>query len=97
APVELARPASGRAANDAATAAPPRGRRILWPALIVTALVGLVVSGGSDSRGRLWPSAKAGGIRALAVLPLANFSRDTAQSWYSVRPTEALTTDPGRI
>ena len=97
APVELARPASGRAANVAAAAAPPRGRRILWPAVIVTALVGLVVSGGSDSRGRLWPSAKAGGIRSLAVLPLANFSRDTAQSWYGDGLTEALTTDLGRI
>src|SRR2546430_6039498 len=79
------------------SAAPPRGRRILWPAVIVTALVGLVVSGGSDSRGRLWPSAKAGGIRSLAVLPLANFARDTAQSWYGDGLTEALTTDLGRI
>src|SRR2546422_1252612 len=97
APVEWARPASGRAAHVAPAVAPTRGRRILWPAVIVTALVGLVFSGGGDSPGRLWPSSKTVRIQSVAVLPLANFSRDTAQSWYSDGLTEALTTDLGRI
>lgn len=97
APVELARPASRGAARVAAAAALPRGRRFLWPAVIVTALVGLVFSGGGDSPARLWPSSKVGRIQSLAVLPLANFSHDTGQSWYSDGLTEALTTDLGRI
>ena len=97
APVELASPASRKAVHVAAAAASPHGRRILWPAVIVTTVVGLVFSGGGDSRGRLWPSSGVGRIQSLAVLPLANFSHDTAQSWYSDGLTEALTTDLGRI
>jgi len=96
APVALASPTPG-IARIPTVAAPPRGRRTLWPTVIVTALVGLVFSGGGDSPARLWPSSKAGAIQSLAVLPLANFSHDTAQSWYSDGLTEALTTDLGRI
>jgi len=97
APVELASPAPRGAVRVATAAAPPHGRRVVWPVVIVTALVGLVFSGGGGSPERLWPSSNAGRIQSLAVVPLANFSRDTAQSWYSDGLTEALTTDLGRI
>ncbi len=96
APVELMAPAPRASVHSAPIAAPARGRRILWPAVIVTALVGLVFSGG-DSPRRLWPRSKAAHIQSLAVLPLATFSGDTAQSRYSEGLTEALTTDLGRI
>jgi TolB-like protein/DNA-binding SARP family transcriptional activator len=97
APVELASPAPGRATPVATLARPLRGRPIVWPLVIVTTVVGLVFSGGGDSGGRLWPSTRGSRIHALAVLPLATFSRDTAQGWYTAGLTEALTTDLGRI
>jgi TolB-like protein/DNA-binding SARP family transcriptional activator/Tfp pilus assembly protein PilF len=96
APVELAAPAPGAPVHGAPAAAPTRGRRILWPAVIVAALVGLVFSGG-DSPRRLWPSSKAGRIQSLAVLPLENLSGDSLQGWFADGMTEALITDLGRI
>src|SRR6059036_879927 len=73
APVTLTTPAPRASVHRALAAAPTRGRRILWPAAIVAALVGLVFSGG-DTPGRLWPSSKARRIQSLAVLPLENLS-----------------------
>ena len=96
APVALAAPAPRASVHRAPAAAPTRGRRILWPAAIVAALVGLVFSGG-DTPGRLWPSSKARRIQSLAVLPLENLSGDSRQGWFADGMTEALITDLGRI
>ena len=96
APVELATRARGASIRGAPAAALTRGRRIVWPAVIFAAVVGLVFSGG-DSPRRLWPSSRAGGIQSLAVLPLENLSGDSLQGWFADGMTEALITDLGRI
>jgi len=95
APVALAAPAPRASVHGAPAAAPTHRRRILWPAAIVAALVGLVFSGG-DTPGRLWPSSMRGRIRALAVLPLESLSGDSVR-WFADGMTEALITDLGRI
>jgi len=94
APVELSRATSGAVPT---VGAPPRGRRGWWHAGIAAVVAGLVLSNAGRWRGRLWPSAIAGPVRSLAVLPLENLSGDTLRSWYADGLTEALTTDLGRI
>src|SRR5438445_267292 len=73
-----------------------RGRRIVRPAVMFAAVVGLVFSGG-DSRRRLWPRSRAGGIESLAVLPLETLSGDSVQGSFGGGMTEALITDLARI
>jgi serine/threonine-protein kinase len=97
APVELASLAFSVRAPVAVAAEPPRGRRVLWPAVLAAVAAGLVFSNGGDVRGRLWPRPVTGRVQSLAVLPLANLSADTLRSWYADGLTEALTTDLGRI
>ena len=94
APVELPRAASNRTPT---AAAPPPGRRGWWRVGVAAVVAGLVLSNAGRWRGRLWPSAVAGPVRSLAVLPLANLSGDTLRAWYADGLTEALTTDLGRI
>ena len=93
-PVELRSASSGEVR---AVAAPRRGRRGWWRAGMATVVTGLVLSNAGRWRGQLWPSAVAGRVRSLAVLPLENLSADTLRSWYADGLTEALTTDLGRI
>src|SRR2546422_121991 len=97
APRELASSALSAPRRVAPAPEPPRGRRVLWPAVIAAVVAGLVFSTAGDWRGRLWPRPVTGRVQALAVLPLANLSADTLRSWYADGLTEALTTDLGRI
>src|SRR2546425_1240033 len=97
APMELASLALSAPTPVAPAPEPPRGRRVLWPAVIAAVVAGLVFSTAGDWRGRLWPRPVTGRVQALAVLPLANLSADTLRSWYADGLTEALTTDLGRI
>jgi DNA-binding SARP family transcriptional activator/TolB-like protein/lipoprotein NlpI len=84
---------------SAASGAPlSRPRRTWRPALIVIGLASLLLAVSLGSwRGRLWPRPVTGQIRSLAVLPLANLSGDSLESWYADGLTEALTTDLGRL
>ena len=94
APVALPGGASGAIPT---VAVPRRGRRGWWRVGMAAVVAGLVLSNASRWRGRLWPSAVAGRVQSLAVLPLENLSGDTLRSWYADGLTEALTTDLGRI
>lgn len=80
-----------------ATADPPaavagRGRRRWWiPAALSLALI-LVAIAGLWTRTNRTPPAPAGGapIRAIAVLPIANFSGDPQQEYFADGMTDAL-------
>ncbi len=63
-------------------------------ALALAVLVGVNAGGWRD---RLWARASAGRIRAVAVRPLVDLSRDTLHSWFADGMTEALVTDLGRL
>ena len=95
--VELSSTAVGRAPSPTPEVGRRRTRHVAWPLAIAAALVGLMLSRPSDWRGRLWPRSVTGQIRSLAVLPLANLSGDSLESWYADGLTEALTTDLGRL
>jgi DNA-binding SARP family transcriptional activator/TolB-like protein len=98
APVELSASASRVPPSEPAATRPSGSRRPWRPALMVvgSAVLLLAVSIGSW-RGRLWPRPVTRQIRSLAVLPLANLSGDSLESWYADGLTEALTTDLGRL
>jgi serine/threonine-protein kinase len=89
----LTRFGAGAAQVVAATAP---SRRVLWPALMGTGLVGLLLAANAGGwPGRLWPRPTP--IRAVAVLPLESLSGDSSQAWFADGMTEALITDLGRI
>src|SRR3989442_13935547 len=78
------------------------GRRAVKIALgagasITLALAVLVGVNAGGWRDRLWARASAGRIRAVAVRPLVDLSRDTLHSWFADGMTEALVTDLGRL
>lgn len=98
APVVLSASASGIPSPEPAATRLSYPRRAWRPALMAAGFAALLLAVSIGTwRGRLWPGAVTGQIRSLAVLPLANLSGDSLESWYADGLTEALTTDLGRL
>jgi TolB-like protein/Flp pilus assembly protein TadD len=91
---------AGGSTSTARRAAPHTRRRWLLPAglaalgALVAAVVALDVGG---VRGRLLAGMAGAGVRAVAVLPVANLSGDPEQEYLSDGMTDALITDLSKI
>lgn len=98
APVELPGPPPSGGLTAAVVPRTRRLGRAVWLTLLAAGVGGLLLAANVGGvRGRLWPSPSTGRIKSLAVLPLADLSRDTLHSWFADGMTEALVTDLGRI
>src|SRR3989441_3548569 len=78
---------------------PTRGRpSVWWSASLVAGVAAiLLLANPGDWEGRARPGARIARIRAVAVRPLVDLSRDTLHSWFADGMTEALVTDLGRL
>ena len=96
APVDPSSATLDRARRTAVTRPRPM-HRVVRPVTIAAALAGLLLASASEWRGRPWTRTVTAHVRSVAVLPLADLSRDTLHSWFADGITEALVTDLGRI
>jgi TolB-like protein/Flp pilus assembly protein TadD len=83
-----------RLETDAPATATSRARRYIWP--VATAAL-LVLAGGTYLRNWLRSGNHQTQIDSIAILPLANLSRDPGQDYLADGLTEALTTDLGKL
>ncbi len=92
--IDLRRLAAPR--TETVAAVPRRGRR-WWAAAAVFLAVVALVAGFAILRARKAQSQAAPRIQSLAVLPLANLTRDPEQDYFADGMTEALITDLSKI
>jgi len=77
----------------------PRSRSIFWlaPLAFLVLLAAMVAVNVGGLREQLFQRSGPARIRSLAVLPLANLSRDPEQEFFTEGMTEALISDLGKI
>jgi TolB-like protein/DNA-binding winged helix-turn-helix (wHTH) protein/thioredoxin-like negative regulator of GroEL len=86
-------------AEESSTSRKTRRQIAIWAGTLAVAGALILILGLNTGRlrSRIWGKPKASVIRSIAVLPLENFSGDSAQNYFTDGMTDALTTNLAEI